>query len=150
MKPDRYGKHSSFHTFYTSHLSVERKMVLGSLLDSSSYDHEAEKTSRSVLSIALKYRCCHFATSAQVLYTKQSDGYRRFQVLHKTSTQLCDDSTRNLDTSQPLYFIQLKDDMQETHEKNFCHTYRIYKKYWMIWHGTSLHFLHLRYFQVIK
>ena len=52
MWPDRYDKNSFFHLFHTCHPTIERKTVLGTLLDCSCYCLKVTKTSPATLEIS--------------------------------------------------------------------------------------------------
>ena len=52
MWPDRYDKNSVFHLFYTCHPTIERKMVLGNLLDCLQYHHKVAKISLAILELS--------------------------------------------------------------------------------------------------
>ena len=52
MWPDRYDKNSFFHLFHTCNPTLERKMVLGTLLDCLQYHHKVTKTSRMILDLS--------------------------------------------------------------------------------------------------
>ena len=49
---DRYDKNSFFHLFHTCHPTIERKMVLGPLLDCSRYGLKVTKTSPEILELS--------------------------------------------------------------------------------------------------
>ena len=51
MWPDRYDKNSLFHLLHTCHPTIERKIVLGTLLDCSQYCLKVRKTSRAILEL---------------------------------------------------------------------------------------------------
>ena len=48
----RYDKNSIFHLFHTFHPTIERKIVLGTVLDCLQYHHKATKTSRMILDLS--------------------------------------------------------------------------------------------------
>ena len=52
MWPDRYDKNSFFHLFYTCNPTLERKMMLGTLLDCLQYHHKVTKTYRMILDLS--------------------------------------------------------------------------------------------------
>ena len=52
MWPDRYDKNSFFHLFHTCNPTLERKMVLGTLLDCLHYHHKVTKTSCAILELS--------------------------------------------------------------------------------------------------
>ena len=52
MWPDRYDRNSFFHLFDTCHPTIERKMVLGTLLDFLQYHHKVAKPSRTILDLS--------------------------------------------------------------------------------------------------
>ena len=52
MWSDRYSKISFLHLFHTCHPTLERRMVLGTLLDCMQYHHKVAKPSRTMLDLS--------------------------------------------------------------------------------------------------